>query len=106
MLHNFFANLIHFSLPEHPRSALCLSTPPPQVTELLLQYGADPAEPNPRGSTALDMGANQGSWRECHVMLRDFPDLPERMGKPAERHGYEPGETEWGGLAEVLVMWG
>lgn len=96
----------------HLSHALCTwspSPPPPppippqplsQVTELLLQYGADPTEPNPRGGTALDMGANQGSWRECHVLLRDFPDLPQRLGKPIVEMevGYTPSEGwGWGG---------
>jgi hypothetical protein len=71
---------------------------PPQVTELLLQAGADPAELNPRGSNALEMGANQGSWRELHVLLRTHPDLPQRLGKPPPdpRMGYDPSEHTQG----------
>jgi hypothetical protein len=87
--------------------ALFPTTPHPQVTELLLQYGADPTEPNPRGGTALDMGANQGSWRECHVLLRDFPDLPQRLGKPIVEMDvdYTPSEGwGWGGQ-EGRMIW-
>jgi hypothetical protein len=66
------------------------------VTALLLQHGASGGEPNHSGMQPLEMGANQGSWREVHVILSAQPQLLQELGpkkgrKMAPMDGYAPG---------------
>jgi hypothetical protein len=67
------------------------------VTALLLQHGASGGEPNRIGAQPLEMGANQGSWRELHVILSAQPKLLQELGPKKGRKmapmedGYAPG---------------
>jgi hypothetical protein len=67
-----------------------------QVTQLLLAAGASGGEANRAGMQPLDMGANQGSWREVHTMLTAQPELLTKLGprkgkKLPAVDGYSPG---------------
>jgi hypothetical protein len=66
------------------------------VTALLLQHGASGSEANRGGMQPLEMGANQGSWREMHAVLSAQPQVLQELGPPKGRKlapvdGYAPG---------------